>query len=159
MIVIFDELGQISKKHPNNTIVLTSGTYDLFHIGHLNYLQLAKSQGEILVVMLSSDQRIKARKGNKRPIIPQNERAQIIDSLKCVDYVFIDPGINESSDQNPVYDSLLSSLKPQIYVTDGPDERLVKILEKHNVKFMELERQSGGKYSSTTEIVEHLKKL
>ena len=66
-------------------VVYVSGTYDLFHIGHLNKLKYAKSLGDFLVVGLASDE--KAR-GNKRPpIIPFEQRKAVLEALRCVDFV------------------------------------------------------------------------
>lgn len=55
-------------------IVLTSGTFDLFHIGHAQYLEKAKEMGDVLIVGVDSDARVKKRKGPERPIVPENER-------------------------------------------------------------------------------------
>src|SRR5208282_250600 len=91
MIITFDELASARQRHSNQKLVLTSGTFDLFHVGHLNYLEKVKQYGDVLVIMLSGDNRIRSRKGPKRPIIPENDRARILDALKVVNYVFIDP--------------------------------------------------------------------
>jgi len=68
-------------------IVLTSGSWDLVHIGHARYLREAKSHGDILVVGVDSDEKITARKGPDRPIVPQDERLEMITHLKYVDLV------------------------------------------------------------------------
>ena len=103
MIISLDDLASIRERHLGQKIALTSGTFDLLHVGHLDYLEKVKQHGEIVVVLLSGDARVKARKGPSRPIISERERARILDSLKVVDYVFIDPskrmqfGLNSSS--------------------------------------------------------------
>ena len=86
MIVKFENLSDIRIQHTNKKIVLTSGTFDLLHIGHLQYLEAIESLGDIVVVLLSGDNRVRARKGLNRPIIPENERAQLLSVLKIVDY-------------------------------------------------------------------------
>jgi D-beta-D-heptose 7-phosphate kinase/D-beta-D-heptose 1-phosphate adenosyltransferase len=70
-------------------IVMTNGCFDLLHIGHIRYLQEARRQGDILVVALNSDRSMRAIKGPKRPLIPEEERAEILAALACVDYVVL----------------------------------------------------------------------
>ena len=70
-------------------IVFTNGCFDILHAGHIRYLAAAKSEGDILVVGLNSDISVKAIKGDKRPIIPQDQRAAVLAGLGCVDYVTI----------------------------------------------------------------------
>lgn len=68
-------------------IVLTQGSWDLIHIGHARYMQEAKKYGDLLVIGVDSDEKIKARKGPERPIVPQEERMEMITHLKHVDLV------------------------------------------------------------------------
>src|SRR4051794_33980645 len=103
MIIRLENLADIRSQHKNEKIVLTSGTFDLLHIGHLRYLNAIKALGDIIVVMLSGDDRTKARKGPLRPIIPENDRAQMLDALKVVDYVFIDPARYSPDQIDPVH--------------------------------------------------------
>ena len=68
-------------------IVLTSGTFDLFHIGHAQFLEKAKDLGDVLIVGVDSDQRVKKRKGPDRPVVPENERVLILSHVRHVDVV------------------------------------------------------------------------
>jgi len=68
-------------------IVLTSGTFDLFHIGHAQYLEKAKELGDVLIVGVDSDQKVKKRKGPDRPVVPENERVSIISHVRHVDVI------------------------------------------------------------------------
>jgi rfaE bifunctional protein nucleotidyltransferase chain/domain len=70
-------------------IVTCNGSFDLFHCGHLLFLEYAKKQADILVVGLNSDSSIKKYKSENRPIVPEKERSQIIAALEIVDYVYI----------------------------------------------------------------------
>ena len=92
----------------NKTIALTNGTFDLVHAGHVRYLNEASKLADYLILGLNSDQSVKQYKSDKRPIVPQNERAEVIDSLKAVDYVVI---FDETT-----ADNLISKVKPDIYV-------------------------------------------
>lgn len=157
MIVKYSDLADIRLRHRDKRIVLTSGTFDLFHVGHLRYLQAVKSHGDIVVVMLSGDARVMARKGSGRPIYPESEREEILDALKIVDYVFIDPSKLDPDETDPVHAEIIKWLQPDYYVTDGPDPRFVNLLEKP--KFIILDRTGGGKYTSTSEIIDHITKL
>src|SRR4051812_15567257 len=129
MIITLDDMATIRKQHAGQKLVLTSGTFDLLHVGHINYLEQVKAYGDILVVLLSGDDRVRARKGANRPIIPAAERAQILDALKVVDYVCIDPS-KSSGKAEPVHADILQKLQPDCYVTDGPDPRFVNLLDK-----------------------------
>lgn len=73
------------------TIVLTSGSFDLLHIGHARYLERAASFGDFLIVGVDSDEKIQARKGPKRPIIGQEERLRMVAQLRGVDLITIKP--------------------------------------------------------------------
>lgn len=85
MIVSYDDLKEIRNKYKDKKIVITIGTFDLFHWEHLRYLIDAKKLGDILVVVVKDDISVKS-KGNNRPVICQEQRIDIIDNLKCVDY-------------------------------------------------------------------------
>lgn len=68
-------------------IVFTNGCFDILHAGHVRYLAQARKAGNVLVVALNSDSSVRRIKGEKRPIVPQDERAEVISALKSVDYV------------------------------------------------------------------------
>ena len=88
-------------------VVFANGCFDLLHVGHIRYLQGAKSLGGILVVGVNSDRAVRELKGAGRPLMPQDERAEIIAALDCVDYVIVfgEPTVN----------SLLLVLKPDVH--------------------------------------------
>ncbi len=68
-------------------IVLTSGTFDLFHIGHAQYLEKAKALGDLLIIGVDSDEKVKRRKGPHRPIVPEGERVQILSHCRHADVI------------------------------------------------------------------------
>ncbi|GAC1391766.1 MAG: hypothetical protein NVSMB46_05420 [Candidatus Saccharimonadales bacterium] len=152
MIITPEDLAEIRERHANDKVVLTSGTFDMFHAGHLNYLEQVKSHGDIVVVLLSSDKRVKARKGDKRPIISENDRARILDGLKIVDYVFLDPSKLGPEDTDPVHEDILKKLQPAFYVTDGPDPRFYALMNKS--QYVILERMNPE--PSTTSIIQRI---
>jgi len=70
-------------------IAFTNGCFDILHVGHCQYLREARKQGDLLILGLNSDASVRAIKGPKRPLVPQQERAEIVASLEAVDYVTI----------------------------------------------------------------------
>jgi len=76
-------------KEQNKIVVFTNGVFDILHAGHVDYLAKAKEFGDTLIVGINSDSSVKRIKGDLRPVVPQNERAFVISSLKSVDYVTI----------------------------------------------------------------------
>lgn len=93
------------------TTVFTNGCFDLMHVGHLRYLQAARALGDRLVIGLNSDASVQRLKGETRPILPEDERAELLAGLGCVDFVTIF--------DEPTADPLLALLKPQIYAKGG----------------------------------------
>ena len=70
-------------------IVFTNGCFDLLHAGHVRYLNQARALGDALAVGLNSDRSVRALKGEGRPIVPEEERAEVLAALGCIDYVFV----------------------------------------------------------------------
>ncbi len=92
-------------------IVFTNGCFDLLHVGHIRYLEEAKELGDILIVGINSDSSVKKLKGEGRPVVPELERAEILASLGCVDFVTI---FEEDSPE-----PLLLLLQPDWHVKGG----------------------------------------
>ena len=90
-------------------IVLTQGSFDMIHIGHGRYLKKAKTFGDILIVGTDSDTKIRARKGKGRPVVPEDERLEMLTYLTPVDYVVLKPH------PAPKW-SLIKMIKPDILV-------------------------------------------
>lgn len=86
-----DEISAIRNelKKQNKKVVFTNGVFDILHAGHVDYLGKAKEFGDFLIVGINSDASVRRIKGDLRPVVPQQERAFIISSLKPVDYVTI----------------------------------------------------------------------
>jgi rfaE bifunctional protein nucleotidyltransferase chain/domain len=101
-------------------VVCTNGVFDVLHVGHVRYLQEARGLGDALIVGLNSDASTRAIKGAQRPLVPQSERAELLEALRCVDAVV--------AFEEPTADALLEALKPDVYVKggdyagDGPPE-------------------------------------
>lgn len=85
----YDELGKMVEvfKKMGYKVVLTQGVYDLIHGGHAKYLEVARSYGDVMIVGVDSDELTRQRKGPDRPIVPQNERLQMLSHLRSVDII------------------------------------------------------------------------
>jgi rfaE bifunctional protein nucleotidyltransferase chain/domain len=92
-------------------VVFTNGCFDILHLGHIRYLNQARSLGDLLVLGLNSDASVRRLKGAKRPLVPQDERAEVMDGLKAIDYVVIFEDLTA--------ENIVSALKPDIYVKGG----------------------------------------
>lgn len=131
-------------------IVFTNGCFDILHVGHTRYLREAKKLGDVLVLALNSDSSVRAIKGERRPLIPEDERADVVSSLESVDYVTI---FNEHT---PL--ELIEYLKPDIIVKGG-DWSEEDVVGRESVK------RRGGKIviipeikgASTTNIIEKVR--
>ncbi len=92
-------------------IVLTNGCFELLHVGHIRYLQAARSLGDVLIVGLNSDESVRTIKGPPRPLVPELERAELLAALQCVDYVVIFA--------EPTAEAVVAALRPDVYVKGG----------------------------------------
>ena len=102
-------------KQEGKKLVTVNGSFDILHAGHLDQLEEAKKQGDVLFVGLNSDASVREKKGEGRPYFPEAARAGMLAALECVDYVTI---IDARYDD--VQDVLLRAVKPQVH-TNGPD--------------------------------------
>ena len=106
-------------------VVFTNGCFDLIHSGHVDYLVKAKEMGDVLILALNTDSSIKRIKGNKRPILGQDERAFIVSNLKPVDYVTF------FEEDTPA--EIISELIPDVLVK-GADWAIDKIVGREVVE-------------------------
>lgn len=130
----------------NANIVFTNGCFDILHKGHVSYLQKAKELGDILVVGLNSDRSVKALKGEERPINSQEDRAYLLASLECVDFVII-------FDELTPYE-LIKEISPSILVK-GADYEGKEVVGSEFAKEVRLLEFVEGK--STTNIIKKIK--
>lgn len=76
-------------RRQGRSLVFTNGAFDILHAGHVTYLDFARRQGDALMVGVNSDASVRRYKGDKRPVNPEGERALVLASLECVDYVVL----------------------------------------------------------------------
>lgn len=94
-------------------IVLVGGCFDVLHPGHIIFLQKAKEAGDVLIVLLESDEKIKKIKGINRPVHTQIERALVLSAFKVVDYIIPLPNLHDEKN----YDQIILKIKPDIIAT------------------------------------------
>lgn len=150
-VVKKDDLIKLRKdwKSSNKKVVFTNGCFDIIHRGHIEYLNKAKALGDVLVVGVNSDYSVRRIKGEKRPVVPENDRAFIVANLTPVDYTCI------FDDDTPL--NLIQAIVPDILVK-GADWDINDVVGKDIVM------QAGGKVmtiefvpnQSTSSIIEHI---
>jgi D-beta-D-heptose 7-phosphate kinase/D-beta-D-heptose 1-phosphate adenosyltransferase len=147
-----DEIAAIAAqaRQSGKSIVFTNGCFDLLHRGHVHILRQAKARGDLLIVGINSDRSVKSIKGPTRPILPQNDRVELIAAMEMVDYVVI-------FDEPDPY-LLIVAIKPHV-LAKGGDWSAEKIIGADIVE------QTGGRVAvipylkgcSTTEIIERIR--
>lgn len=113
-----EEIARAQKR--GQRVVFTSGCYDLLHVGHLRSFEQARSLGDLLVVGVNRDARVRELKGPQRPVVGEKQRAELIAGLHCVDFVALF-GEDDAS-------ALIRSLRPDV-VCKGGDYRGERIPE------------------------------
>lgn len=133
-------------------IVFTNGVFDILHPGHLRYLQHARSLGDALIVGLNADSSVRRNKGPERPINPQEERAEILEALECVDAVVL------FEEDTP--DRIIKAIQPDILVkgADWGENAIVgrDTVESRGGKVVRVPIEQGF---STTEIIRKIREL
>lgn len=151
-IVSISELEKILKNKGNKKIVFTNGCFDLFHIGHARYLKQASKYGDTLIIGVNSDSSVKRLKGKTRPILPQEERMELLSNLEFVSYVV---KFEEDTPYN-----IINRIKPDIIVKGGD-------YKKEDVVGKDIVEKYGGRVEicpyinsrSTTNIIEKIKNI
>ncbi len=138
-------------KSEGKKVVWTNGCFDIMHVGHILYLEKARSLGDMLIVGLNSDASVRASKGPARPIVVESQRAKLLTAMTCVDYVTI------FDEQTPI--KLLEALRPDVYAKGGDytmdtinqDER--RLVESYGG---EIALMPGVEGMSTTNLIEKI---
>ncbi len=133
-------------------IVFTNGVFDLLHPGHVRYLQEARALGDLLIVGLNADESVRRNKGPQRPINPQDERAELLAALQCVDGVVI------FSEDTPA--DIIGLVQPDILVkgSDWAEDRIVgrDTVEARGGRVVRIPVEQGY---STTSLIERIRRL
>jgi len=153
IILDYSELKKIVDAHKTlgHRIICTVGSWDMLHIGHLRYLIKAKEQGDVLIVGVDSDRGIKIYKNELRPVIPQEERMEMLSYQDCVDYVTL---IDDIDDSGKWQYGLIKVINPNLFVTTNysytPEQ--IEVIKLYSKEVLILSRQAEN--TSTTDIIE-----
>jgi len=133
------------------TVVLTNGVYDLLHVGHVRCLEDARSRGDFLVVAVNSDTSAERGKGKGHPVVPLQERMEVLAGLGFVDYV---TGFEEET-----ADKVIEQLKPTIYAK-GTEYSLKTLPERDTLKRLDVKAVFVGdkKVHSSSKLIQKIKK-
>ena len=151
---------RLNKIRNNKKVVAVSGTWDIFHSGHLLFLDYAKRQGDILVAGVGVDKTIRLLKGKNRPIIPEKLRARLIAALEVVDFVLL---LREEKMVNKIgVRNFLRIIKPDIWVVPYKDHNPkanLALAKKLNIKLVRNPRIKPNKVNfpiSTSYIIKKI---
>lgn len=158
------ELKNLRKKHAGQKLVFCSGSFDLIHAGHALFFEDCKKHGDVLVVMVAADHVLKKNKGDGRPVMNQHVRLKMIDSLKPVDYCFLDEVPPNDDEPLACLNFILKELGPDIYVINADASNIPyreNMVKKLGVKMVVLPRNAPKEFEgiSTTKLIEKIKKL
>lgn len=137
----FKDLKKLLRLLKGKNIVLVGGCFDILHYGHLIFLKNAKKEGELLVVLLESDEFIRKRK-NRIPVHNQDQRVEMLSSIEIVDFVITLPFLKSDKD----YFGLVESMKPKIIAVSKGDQQL------ENKKMQA--KKVGAKLKVVTDVLE-----
>ena len=112
------------QQEAGKTVVFANGCFDLLHVGHIRYLQAARALGDLLVLGLNGDKSVRQLKGSGRPLMNQDERAEILAALECVDYLVLFDSLTA--------EEILERLKPDIHAK-GTDYTQESVPERDTV--------------------------
>ena len=133
-------------------IAFTNGCFDILHVGHVRYLREAKKTADVLVLAINSDASVRSIKGEKRPLMTENERAEVLAALEFIDFVTIFPELTPLE--------LINYLKPDVLIKGGdwPEEKVVgrEEIKKWGGRVAIIPEVEG---KSTTNVVEKIRKL
>lgn len=133
-------------------VVFTNGCFDLIHSGHVKLLEQARAAGDMLIVAINSDSSVRALKGPERPVVPQEQRAQVIAALESVDYVVV------FDELDPL--RVITELVPQVLVKGGdwtPDTIIGRdVVERAGGKVFAIPLMDGA---SSSDILKRIKQL
>jgi len=157
-IIKVTDLSFLRGKNLEKKIIFCSGSFDLTHVGHVLFFEDCKKRGDILIVSVGGDKIIKDLKGNFRPILNQDIRMKMVDSIKPVDFVFLDE-ITTIEDPHEMFKFVFKNLKPDEYVIneDVSDiEKRKKLAKSFGIKMKILNRDCPKEFNfvSTTKIID-----
>lgn len=150
----FDALSSLVKglKAVNFKVVTTIGSWDLLHIGHVRYLNKAKEHGDILIVGVDTDRSIKYYKGPLRPVVPENERCEMLTYQHVVDFVVLVDDVDENGKWQY---KLIDIVRPDVFVAveDSYSKEQLEDIKKYSSDLIVFPRQANE--TSTSNMIQN----
>lgn len=148
-VLTITQLNTLRNLTKDNSTVLVGGCFDILHYGHIIFLEKAKREGDYLLVLLESDEKIKILKGKRRPIHTQIDRAKVLSGVKFVDFIILLPYLKTKSD----YDKVVKKISPDVIaatygINDAHHKRAAKLI---GAKFKYVTKMIGD--YSTSKII------
>lgn len=159
-IIDIENLEEIREKHKDKKIVLSTGCFDIFHVGHSVFFNQCKEFGDILIVGIARDETVRKLKGNNKPINPEANRLYLVASIQDVDYAILNE--KELKPGKIDFDKIMKKLKPDVFVLNDDDSGLNEKRELCNnlgveLKLVKRTVPKGIEATSTRKIIEKLK--
>jgi len=150
MIVTSEQLPEIRRRHRFERIVFAGGVFDLIHEGHVDGLEKRRKLGDLLVVGITSDERVQERKGLNRPIRRELGRLSVVNAFRAVDYAFIMP---LPAEKTPTI-QVIQALQPDIFVDHHENQHRWEV-DRAYIESLgtELAFDDAPKLDSTTDII------
>lgn len=141
-IITLQDAYKLSKllKNEGKDVTLVGGCFDIFHYGHFHFLKAARKSADSLFIALENDKNVQKLKGDKRPITPQDLRAEILSSFPFVDYVFLLPSFSTDDE----YKEMTYNIKPAVIAVTKGDTNLDK------------KKMQAEKIGARLEIIDHI---
>lgn len=153
IVIDYDKLSRVTEamRALGYKIVVTIGSWDLLHIGHVRYLNRAKSLGDILIAGADTDRAIKFYKGPLRPIIPEAERLEMLSYQSCVDLVTT---VDDTDEQGKWQYGLIKKIRPDVFVAveDSYPESQLNDIKQFAKELIVLPRQAEN--TSTSKLIQ-----
>ena len=150
MIITHPQLAEVRRRHRHAKIVLGAGTFDILHKGHLEYLEDAKQRGDILVVIVPSDESVAYAKGPGRPVLDEQTRITLVDALKPVDYTHL------VYRYRPIIRDIADALRPDVILLPDDVPQTVEAELRDAFPRITIERRTRPPGVSVTRIIESI---
>lgn len=151
MILPAPRLSEVRARHLDERIVLGTGCFDLLHRGHLNYIHTLRTLGDVSVVSIVGNRKIRELKGESRPINDAHRRAALLDGMKDIDYVATEP-YRPGADRRAFF-AVLTALQPDVFLGDETWVNYAEEIADHGVEFR---LRRAEKIDSTTHMIERV---
>lgn len=157
MKITYKDLQNVRTESSGRKMVFCDGTFDLLHLAHIEHLKSIRALGDVLVVGVMSDEWVKMKKGNSRPVLSQEERCEMLDAIKYVDYSFV--LYEEEFGQRVRTSTALEVLRPTIFVTtDSCWKEKTEALNELNIEVRIVPPTPSATLMSTSKIIEKILK-